>query len=310
MNQKTLISVLILLVAILGGTTVYFLTAQKSVAPVVLTPVPVSKTVPVTEKTNPVAQDETADWKLVSGNPKQDCSQLQYSGNVKVHGWYVWDTGYVEKEWMLKIADSDTGKFPKVFLNADVHTINSKVRLRDASPELEKELKSATKDNPKEITLKGYYLYCEGSPSVSVVPPVVPVVQDETVGWKNYTDTKLGFEFKHPNGWIVDKERTSTTTTVFIKSNALSGSDREAISVEDNMSNLTIDQILDKTCTDGWGGCERKDIIIAGEKGKTFSMGGFGISVIVVLHDGHKYTIETQGNLFNDSVLKTFQFTK
>ncbi|MFZ2226075.1 MAG: hypothetical protein WA064_02705 [Candidatus Moraniibacteriota bacterium] len=72
MNQKTLISVLILLAAILGGTTIYFLTAQKSVAPVMPTPVPVSKNVPVKEKTSPVAQntpaapaaqDEAAGWK-------------------------------------------------------------------------------------------------------------------------------------------------------------------------------------------------------------------------------------------------------
>jgi hypothetical protein len=61
MNQKTLISVLAVLVLILGGTTIYFLTAQKSVAPVVQTPVPVSKTVPV-------VQDETAGWKTYTNS--------------------------------------------------------------------------------------------------------------------------------------------------------------------------------------------------------------------------------------------------
>jgi hypothetical protein len=75
MNQKNLISVLAVLVLILGGTTIYFLTAQKSVAPVVPTPVPVSKTVPVVQNnpTAPVVQDETAGWKTYTN------SEFKYS---------------------------------------------------------------------------------------------------------------------------------------------------------------------------------------------------------------------------------------
>ena len=65
MNQKSLISVLAVAVLILGGTAVYFLTAQKSIAPVVPTPTPVSKNVPAVQSSPavPAVQDETVNWK-------------------------------------------------------------------------------------------------------------------------------------------------------------------------------------------------------------------------------------------------------
>ncbi|MFZ2226074.1 MAG: hypothetical protein WA064_02700 [Candidatus Moraniibacteriota bacterium] len=73
MNQKTLISVLVALVAILGGTTIYFLTyypAQKG--PIEATPMPVSKTVPAPVVQNspitPAVQDENVNRKVYKNN--------------------------------------------------------------------------------------------------------------------------------------------------------------------------------------------------------------------------------------------------
>lgn len=92
MNQKTLVGVLAVLVLILGGTTIYFLTAQKSVTPVVPTPAPVSKTVPVPEKTSPVvqntpavpvAQDEIAGWKTYTSSTYNYSVQYPSSWTIK-----------------------------------------------------------------------------------------------------------------------------------------------------------------------------------------------------------------------------------
>jgi|GEM_PF-1097985 len=112
-------------------------------------------------------------WKLISGVIGDSCSGVVYDGRVTVKGWYVMDTDYVEKEWMLKIADSDMNKFPEAFFGGvkdAAHNANQKLKLVDAPHELQKELRESTKENPKQITLKGYYLYCEGFPVVSIFP--------------------------------------------------------------------------------------------------------------------------------------------
>lgn len=38
---------------------------------------------------------------------------------------------------------------------------------------------------------------------VSPTPTSVPTTQDETVNWKTYSNSKLGFELKYPPGWFV-----------------------------------------------------------------------------------------------------------
>jgi hypothetical protein len=113
-------------------------------------------------------------WKLISGNPKQDCSRLLYNGSANVRGWYIWETSYTEKEWMLRILDEDLKNLPgglELSKRAD-GTVedNPRVKIIDAPAELVKGLKSASKDRPVSVTIKGVSIYCEGFPQVSIQP--------------------------------------------------------------------------------------------------------------------------------------------
>lgn len=101
-------------------------------------------------------------WKLISGDPKINCSEVVYGGNVEVRGWYEWQANYVGKEWMLAMSDEDHAKvlaaWPwKTYFN-----------LENVSPKIEGELLNASRENPVILTLKKFKYYCEGSPALSL----------------------------------------------------------------------------------------------------------------------------------------------
>ena len=115
---------------------------------------------------------KVSEWKLISGNPNDTCSSPTYSGEAEVRGFYVYDVSYVDKEWLLQILPEDATKVPVNKVYDDISYANWLVKpqfsLNGATPELVEELKSATKDNPKTITIKGFKAYCEGVPQVSL----------------------------------------------------------------------------------------------------------------------------------------------
>ncbi len=116
-----------------------------------------------------VTQAEKKGWKLIVGDPTNTCTRPTFEGEVTVHGWYVWDTFYVEKEWMLYISDEDSDKLPfdKSFLGYGKDD-QLKLRLDDASKERERNLIRASKEHPREVVIRQYSLYCEGSPTVRI----------------------------------------------------------------------------------------------------------------------------------------------
>jgi hypothetical protein len=112
-----------------------------------------------TQQENP--EKEKEEWKLVSGDLKNTCTNPTYEGKTTIKGWYVYETGYIEKQWLLRIADEDMDKLPSIFTSKTVS-------LMDATPEQEEALKKATEDNPVEITIRNISQYCEGGPTVSI----------------------------------------------------------------------------------------------------------------------------------------------
>jgi hypothetical protein len=103
-------------------------------------------------------------WKLVSGDPNQDCGSPTYSGSVQVRGRLVWDYFYVEREWMFEVVPEDQ---QKIFKSG----YRGKFQLLNSPTDLQKQLASATLDRPVKITVKGLAYYCEGAPGVSVTEP-------------------------------------------------------------------------------------------------------------------------------------------
>lgn len=110
------------------------------------------------------------EWKLISGDPKDNCTHVIYEGEAKLHGWYVWERNYSQEEWMLHVSDLEIPKFPD-FNKDDIGTYGNGFRLEGASKELEAKLKKADKNHPVTLTIKGFYAYCEGAPIVSIQDP-------------------------------------------------------------------------------------------------------------------------------------------
>ncbi len=111
----------------------------------------------------------SSNWKLVSGNPLDNCSSPVYEGEVKLKGYYVFDYFYVEKEWLFRPIEED---LKKIWLNpAEQRDFLKNFKIIDISEEEEERLKKATKKNPAEITIRGLNLYCEGGGVVSINKP-------------------------------------------------------------------------------------------------------------------------------------------
>lgn len=114
-------------------------------------------------------------WELTGGNPSDTCSGPTYSGEATVHGWYSWDYVYVEKSWVLNISTEDAEKLPiKEILGGTVYYDEFMKKpglvLTDAPVKLQAELKQASEENPVELKLQGFKMYCEGAPTVSLNP--------------------------------------------------------------------------------------------------------------------------------------------
>ena len=125
----------------------------------------------ISEKKNVFENAKAEDWKLISGDPLDNCSSPTYEGKAVIHGWYEWDYIYVEKGWVLKISSDDQNKLPVYYYdeNKQSHYSDGAI-LADADSELLKQLKSASKAKPVELTVEGFSTYCEGLPSVSLKP--------------------------------------------------------------------------------------------------------------------------------------------
>lgn len=172
--MKTSLLVVILAAFVAIAITVFLVTGKN---PSVKTSVNMNSVNTTTDAsinaTNTATNTEvTPKWRLISGDPKDTCTTPTYNGEAKIHGWYVYETSYVEKEWLLRIADDDVDKTPvkSVYSEADYNSYktNPVARISDVTPETVTKLKNASRSNPAEITIKGFRAYCEGSPYVSL----------------------------------------------------------------------------------------------------------------------------------------------
>ena len=114
-------------------------------------------------------------WELTAGNPADTCSGPTYAGEATVHGWFDWNYVYVEKSWVLNISKEDAEKLPiKEILGGTVYydefMKSPALVLSDAPQKLQEELKQASPENPIELKIRGFRMYCEGAPTVSLNP--------------------------------------------------------------------------------------------------------------------------------------------
>lgn len=101
-------------------------------------------------------------WKLTGGDPDQDCSTVEYSGEVEIDTWFEWRNSYVEKAWMLAVADNDR---PKLLLGWPWKPYFS---VSDISDKLRAKLMAASPEKPAKVVVKKMRYYCEGAPWLDI----------------------------------------------------------------------------------------------------------------------------------------------
>lgn len=183
-GNVTVIVLIIVIVAITASVITWIVaTKMQTPTPQVATTQPVVQTPQQTSVTSvptsqpiqsnaPTPQTTQSDnsWKLIHGDRKNSCTGLAYEGNQNISGYYAFRENYGEREWLFITKEDDLNKFPIPTKYEDGRDGNEAVKIIDATPELLAKLKGSTKENPVEITIKGYYLYCEGVPVVSIAP--------------------------------------------------------------------------------------------------------------------------------------------
>jgi len=166
---------------------------------------------------NPSELETISNWQLVSGDPSDTCTKPTFKGEATVKGWYAYEDIYVEqKDWVFNVIKEDVSKLPQIYDAYNKKYLNiEKFRISDATPALQVSLKKYTKENPGEITIKSYWLYCEGLPSASVSTPA------ENQSGNIYQNTTYGFQITLPDEWKnfkvdIDDKQIAETETVYI----------------------------------------------------------------------------------------------
>lgn len=92
------------------------------------------------------------------------CQAHYYEGEAEVKGWLIGADG---ENLVVQVIPADFEKLPK----ASNITSNDKVKLVDASVDVQKILKTSTSDNPVSITIRGCATVCDSTmPLVSLAP--------------------------------------------------------------------------------------------------------------------------------------------
>lgn len=130
-----------------------------------------SPTKPVENLDNAIQIKDDQQPSLTEKFEKDPCAGHLYAGEATLRGTYVLDSSYGDqKEWLFKVVKEDIAKLPIQTKFGDGRDVNELIKIADATPSLEAKLKKATEENPETITIKGYYLHCEGGPLVSIAP--------------------------------------------------------------------------------------------------------------------------------------------
>ena len=88
----------------------------------------------------------------------QQCSKRAYDGEVKIR---VWNSENANGEIVVGIVKEDSTKLPGSYRA-------EKAKLIDPSQAVASKIKTASKEKPAEITIKGFYDSCGEYPSISL----------------------------------------------------------------------------------------------------------------------------------------------
>lgn len=176
MNNKKIASEfaigIILLIAVVIGGIFWIQNKNTQVlddAGMMVTQQPIKKIQDLKKNNNQVEGEQSS---LTEEEVKASCRGRLFEGEAELRGSYVLETipGTTKREWLLKIAEEDIDKLPVQAKTESNEVVRNLLFLSDATPEMIAKLKKATEDKPETVTIKGFYLDCEGVPVVSIEP--------------------------------------------------------------------------------------------------------------------------------------------
>lgn len=117
-------------------------------------------------------QGENQPQNLPDGSRDGACVGHLYEGEAMIKGTYSLNSipGSTKKAWLFKVVKEDIDKLPNAAKTENNNIDNSLLYISDATPDVIARLKKSTEAKPETITIKGFYLDCEGAPVVSIQP--------------------------------------------------------------------------------------------------------------------------------------------
>ncbi|NTW27039.1 MAG: hypothetical protein HGA36_01820 [Candidatus Moranbacteria bacterium] len=107
------------------------------------------------------------------------CVGHLYEGEEMLTGTYALEKipGTEKKDWMFKVSSQDVNKLPAAAVAGNGKVASDLLYIADADPVLIEKLKKSTQTKPGVITVKGFYLDCEGVSIVSIAPAKVALMK-------------------------------------------------------------------------------------------------------------------------------------
>lgn len=99
-----------------------------------------------------------------SANKENLCKTHSYRGEVEISGWYS-DS---EDGWLLVVSDDDIEKLPRFDGTEEYKEKNKKIKLVDATSQIEKKIKTTSEEKPVKVKITGFVARCDDVPLASL----------------------------------------------------------------------------------------------------------------------------------------------
>lgn len=115
-----------------------------------------------------ISENSTKNTEIMNNNSSATktplCKPRAFAGEEKIKGWLV-DEG---QQKVLRVDDSDFKKLPLYTDSDDYKKRIEKIKIIDATPQIDKKLSASSSSKPQTVTIRGFAFPCKGFALASI----------------------------------------------------------------------------------------------------------------------------------------------